>query len=287
MKRMRLALKARLKWLPQAPRWTARLLGALIAVDSAHLAWQMQVEAHPRADPLAPHASLAQVAALDSRRIADAHLFGVDPTAARGGAAAETRRQLALSGVIATSDANEGYAILGEAGQATRLYHTGAALTSLGAGTLYQVFADHVVLDFDGRQETLSLPRQHLTAVAPVRVARLDAPAAPAAPAGDVPAVPGLYSQREEPPSAAEGWFTHLNVRGYMDGGRTGLQLHPAKRFQRRYGLRDGDTLTAVNGVPVADEDALDNLLRVAGKTVALTLSHDGVEETRRFPVDQ
>jgi general secretion pathway protein C len=285
MKRMRSHFKATREGLPGAPRCATLVLGALIAVDAAHCVLQLHTEARTAANPRTGASPLAksQRASNDPQQIVAAHLFGADPAAAheRAANAPETHLRLSLSGVIATSDPNEGYAILGDQGQATRLYRTGAAIANSATGRLFQVFADHVVLDFGGRRETLSLPRQPLSTGRAPRVARLETPPAPEA------GIPLPISMREEAPTAAEGWFSNLYAERYTVAGRAGLRLHPAKHFQRRYGLRDGDTLTAVNGIPVGDEDAVDNILRAGGKTVALTLTHDGVEETVRLPVEQ
>jgi type II secretion system protein C len=284
MKRMRPLAKAMQEWLRRAPRWTALLLGVLIVADTAHIVLRVRSDSRLAADPRsgAPRPGTSPPARRDARGIVAAHLFGVVPADARPGAAGAARSalHLALSGVIATSDPNDGYAMLGEQGQATRLYRTGAALANAGSATLYEVFADHVVLDFGGRQETLSLPRQHLNTSGGLRVARFDAPT-------DTDAIALPISAREEPPSAAESWFSNLDAERYTTNGKTGLRLHPAMRFQRRYGLREGDSLIAVNGVPVGDADAIDNLLRSGGKTVALTLTRNGVEETVTFPVEE
>ena len=281
---MRVSAKAVREWLPRAPRWTALLLALLIVADAAHSVLHVRAESRRAADRGmgAPRPGTSALGRPAAQQIVSAHLFGVDPTAARPGAAGvpQSALHLALSGVIATSDPNDGYAILGEAGQATRLYRTGAALSDAGPALLYEVFADHVVLDFGGRRETLSLPRQRLNTSGPLRRARFDAPST-------TDAMPLPISAREEPPSAAESWFSNLYAERHTTDGRTGLRLHPATRFQRRYGLREGDTLTAVNGVPVGDEDAIDSLLRSGGKTVALTLTRNGVEETVTLPVDQ
>jgi type II secretion system protein C len=282
MKRMRPLAQAMREWLPQAPRWTALLLGVLIVADVAHIAVRAGAAASTAADARrgGPRSGTSQPARLAAQQLIAAHLFGVDPTAARAGAAGppEIEPHFALSGVIATSDPNDGYAILGEPGQPTRLYRTGAALASAGSATLHEVFVDHVVLDIAGRRETLSLPRQHLNTSGAPRVAQLEA-----ATATDGIRLP--LSARAELPNATEGWFGNLHAERYNGDGRVALRLHPPKVVQRRYGLREGDTLTAVNGVPVSDEDGVDSVLRAGGETVALTLTRDGVEETRRFSI--
>lgn len=269
-------------WQRRLPRCTVLLLGLLIAVDTAHSVVRLRAEVHMAASSNHVPAPAGSFTGLEPQQIVGAHLFGMEPAAARAGAAgaSEPQLHLVLTGVIATSNPNEGYAILGEQGQAMRVYHAAAALVNVTIGTLYQVFPDHVVLAFGGRRETLSLPRQHPDG-AGVRLARLDAITPAAEP------VLQLISGRDEPPTAAEGWFSHLYAERYNVDGRTELRLHPAKHFQRRYGLRDGDTLIAVNGVPAGDADAVDSILRAGGKSVALTLARNGVEETVRVPIEQ
>ncbi len=65
------------------------------------------------------------------------------------------------------------------------------------------------------------------------------------------------------------------------------MVLHPPKRYLRQYGLRDGDTLTAVNGVTLTDPDDLANALKGAGKSLSLTFVRDGVQLTKTLPVGQ
>ncbi|MBV8445157.1 MAG: hypothetical protein JOZ92_04495 [Candidatus Dormibacteraeota bacterium] len=275
---MRLFAGAMREWLPRAPRWSARLLALLIVADAVQAGLQLRAAARtdlPRAAPL------ARLAVPDAQQIAAAHLFGADsPVEHRTATGAAERAQWVLSGVIATSDPNEGYAILGEQGKPTRVYRTGTALGDSSAAVLYQVFADRVVVDVAGRQETLILPRQPLHPSGVPRLARFDA-------ADGANAIPPPMSARAEPPSAAEGWFSNLYVERYDTDGKTGVRLHPAMRFQRRYGLREGDTLTAVDGVPVGDQTGIDRVLRAGGTTIALTLKRDGVEETMRLPLEQ
>jgi len=277
MKRMRRITTALRKWLPQAPRWSALLLGLLIAADAGHLLSQVRTETRLAADRGAARPAASTLGTPDPQRIAAAHLFGLEPAAAhaRTERAAETQLPLALNGVIATSDPNEGYAILGEPGHATRLYRTGAALTNEGdgSGALYQVFADRVVLDFGGRLETVRLPRQALKLLA-------------GTPRHVGPMLSAIEDPADDPPSLAQAWFSNLNTERYPVPGGTAVRMHPTTYMERRYGLHDGDTVNAVNGVPTIDEDAVDGTLHAGGQTVALTLTHDGVQETKTFSVD-
>jgi type II secretory pathway component PulC len=65
--------------------------------------------------------------------------------------------------------------------------------------------------------------------------------------------------------------------------------LHPEKRLQRQTGLRDGDILTAINGVEITDqdsEDALNNALNSSDGAVSLTYSRNGVQQTVKAAVN-
>ena len=82
----------------------------------------------------------------------------------------------------------------------------------------------------------------------------------------------------------AEGWFSQLNLE-QTNVGSTGLVMHPAKRFQRQYGLQDSDILTAVDGVEITDSQALANTLRTTAKSLSLTFVRDGVPRTLNLPM--
>jgi type II secretion system protein C len=203
-------------------------------------------------------------------------LFGVAAASDSDGVnAPETRRVFALSGTIATKDPSEGYAILGEQGKPAHLYHVGAAVETT-RGRLFRVFADRVVLDFGGRLETLRLPHSLLPGMPNNRVivaaAQTGAEAATTAPIERTPVQTVFGSMYAEP--------------SRVDGRMVGMIMHPARRVQRQYGLRDGDMLTAVNGVEINDPDVLENVLSSSsGKSLSLTFTRDGVQQTKALPL--
>jgi general secretion pathway protein C len=272
-------------WLQRAPRWAAPVLAGLIAADVAHSAWKLHVLWSPShaVSPAAPLASLPK-SGPRTREVVSAHLFGAAPSAraATGSdGAPDTKLPLELSGIIAVRDPVAGYAILGERGKPTRMYRAGAPLTTGGGGRLYQVFADRVVLDFDGRLETLRLPRTTLPGffqpLAPVEVADTAATSAPADPASASP---------QTQVSLGESAFGEVNAEpNNVDGHLAGMVLHPVKQTQRQYGLRDGDMLTAVDGVEITDADVLADTLKKAGQSLTLTVVRDGVTQTKTLPV--
>jgi general secretion pathway protein C len=223
-------------------------------------------------------------AAVVATRISHAHLFGSEkaaPEVPNPTSAAETQLNLALTGTLATRDPNDGYAILGEKGKASHLYHTGVALGDGLSGRLYQTFTDRVVLEMDGHLETLRLPRQITPGLisAPVAAPEATAVAGPVASLGIDPA--GR--------TAAEAWFELLHPQHQLRGNQAvGIKLRPDMRLQRQYDLRYNDVLTAIDGVDISGPDSLDNLqdaLKGAGKSLSLTVMRDGVQQVLTVPV--
>lgn len=284
-------------WRKQLPFWTAAVLAVLLGVDLARDAWQLRLNG-PLLGPLrsgtypplkqAPFGQQPKIPQFDVQPLVDGHLFGAPPKSVPAGAdansAPDTRLALSLSGIIATKDPQKGYAILGEQGKVAHFYGVGAALEVPGGGRLFRVFVDRVVLDFDGRLETLRLPRNQLPVATPPAIRAASAEAT-AAPTQESPAAAVLANEIVTP---AQSSFALLyaerhNVDGHMDG----MVLHPPKRYLRQYGLRDGDTLTAVNGVTLTDPDDLANALKGAGKSLSLTFVRDGVQLTKTLPVGQ
>lgn len=269
-------------WLRRGPRWTAVLLCGLIVADLAHSAWVLRPASKMgSAEP--PLLQRPRVSHFNAQHVVAAHLFGASAESAADAAnAQETRLAFALSGIIATKDPNEGYAILGEQGKPEHLYRVGAAVEST-RGRLLRVFVDRVVLDFDGRLETLRLPRSLLPGMTDKRVVmKAMVAAADAAPAT---AAPGTVDPRQRSPAESVLGSMYAEPNN-VDGRMVGMVMHPARRLQRQYGFRDGDMLTAVNGVEISDPDVLQNVLTGnSGKSLSLTFTRDGVQQTKTLPV--
>jgi general secretion pathway protein C len=274
-------------WHQRVPRWSAALLAGALAADLGHAAWAFRTLPVSQVTPSAAIVSAEPRPGVNVRQIVDAHLFGSNAIAPTVDAAhaPETQLPLALSGIIATAHASQGYAILGEKGKPSHLYYAGASLSDVAQGRLYQVFADHVVLDLNGRLETLRLPRQTmLTNVpAPIQVAAAAPDPAAASQSSD-----DVQFKPPRDPTVAESWFGNLRVTtNNFQGQLHGLRLHPIKRFEREFDLREGDIVTAVNGVEVTDPDVLQDLLKTYPKSLSLTFTRAGVQQSLTVPLQQ
>lgn len=266
-------------WKRYIPNTAAAVLTALIAADIARFALDIRRSGLATATTRSVPSLRARGATLgreiDVERIISAHLFGAAAgrTAIAQQGAVSERVDLALSGVIATTNPRDGYAILGKKSGPPQLFHTGTALSGLIGAKLYQVFADRVVLDFGDRYESVRLPRTWGAGAANAIVA--------AAPGRPDKSAASTMETPLQPATEAETLFGSLYAEeDFANGKLSGMRVHPAKYFQRLYGIKDGDVVTAVNGVEITSRDVLAHSLKDSGDSLSLTVMHDGVEQT-------
>jgi general secretion pathway protein C len=147
-----------------------------------------------------------------------------------------------------------------------------------GQARLHQIHADRVILERDGGYETLRLPRPDgSSAGAPASAA----PARAAAPAPTATATDEPRIQRSEWLGDPERLLQAVRARPVIqDGALYGLEVSPtrnARQFQQA-GLRPGDVITSVNGMPLSAIDDADSLFQdLAGQLrVDLVVERDG-----------
>ncbi len=146
------------------------LLLVLIAQAIASVTWQMLddesgVLTQARSTTSIVNRSSQQSAILMAQAIAGSHLFGrADGVVAsqRGVGAPETKLNLLLKGVIASSDADNAVAFIA-AGQGAieKPYMIGDNLP--GGAILKEIYSERILLEYRGRMENLSLRRKVLT----------------------------------------------------------------------------------------------------------------------------
>lgn len=270
-------------WIRSAPLCAAVALACAIVADAAHNGRSLYRLSHLPA----PHgpAILAARRTLSLPPLLDAHLFGESPPPAtqvpQPGAVLSAADDYDLSGVVAMPDPADGYAILGRKGQITRLYRTGTTVEGLAGGHLYQVFADHVVLEVSGVFKVLRLPMRFGGKIQ--QAADAGSALVQLGPAGTPPAGPPVFEETQpQVVSTAQTLFADFQVeQNYVNGRADGILLHPTRMYQRRYGLHDGDVLTSVNGVQIADADALNALLsRSDSQSMTLSYVRNGQQYT-------
>lgn len=285
------------------------VLLALLAASLAGLTWRLLgaggVEVAP---PPLPRVAPAGPAASPEWNLAQRHLFGVQPAQPRQQRASveslpETRLNLTLRGVVATDGADRvAGAIVGAPGGEERFYAVDGNLP--GGAVLKEVYADRVVLERNGRLETLRLPRDRIEGAT-------TAPAAPAAPPDDLPGVapgpPGVedFGGGEDMGSPAVGAEPELTLEQYRelaltepaqvadavrvapataDGRVVGYEVQPGRdpALLGRLGLAAGDVVTSVNGIGLDSPARALGILRSLEDTgeIRVEILRDGVPQT-------
>jgi len=192
--------------------------------------------------------------------VAALHLFGRsdEPPPAEEKApivAPETRLNLTLRGLVALDSQQAALAIIAEGGKDENAYKVGDTVP--GGAVLHEIHADRVILKRGGRFETLTLPRE--------KMVMGDSPAqGTRSPAGS----PGsqnvrssieslrLKNLRETIMKNPQEAMQLVNAQPVMDGGQLkGYRLNPGRdrKLFGSVGLRPGDIVTNVNGIPLND----------------------------------
>jgi len=193
--------------------------------------------------------------------------------------APETRLRLELLGVLVSGE-DGGSAIISTGDGDVNLYYAGDSIGNQLA-TLHQVHADRVILERDGRLETLRLPRSEALQV--------DRGAAGAPPNGEPrsprasgsPVSPRANVSRSRWLQNPERALNSLRTQPVMrDDQLVGIRVTPTRneREFERAGLQKGDIITSVEGQLVRDIGDPNQLLSRLGNAdrVNLTIERDG-----------
>lgn len=268
------------------------LLLALLAATLAGLTWrllsggEMQVAAPP-----VPQAAVRQAQGERSWNLAQWHLFGVKP---QGVAQApveslpETNLNLMLRGVVAAGGSSVGGgAIIGTPNGVDSFYAVDASLP--GGATLREVYGDRVVLERNGRRETLRLPRESLegaTAGSGLPAAPTPAPlAAPQAQSGAPEQERSLGEYRQMALSNPQQLADVVRVQPRTQDGRfVGYEVQPGRDpgLLNRLGLSPGDVVTSVNGIGLDTPARALGILRSLNsrEELSIEVQRDGVSQT-------
>jgi len=247
----------------------AKLTWNLVPVAEVEQAAATEQRQKPRATRTVREQALAS-------KISNFNLFGkhepkkvvVEPV--KPAVVPETKLNLKLRGVFASKDKNAARAIIADSRGDEDSYRIGASLP--GGATLSEIHGDRVILEHNGRFETLRLPVE----LADTGNDEANAGDSSARSPSDIspPAVDrnvnrsNIASLSESTTDNAQllGQYRNallndpnsvmglINVRPYQkDGQLVGYRLRPGqdRSLLRRFGLRSGDIVTSVNGVPM------------------------------------
>jgi len=217
----------------------------------------------------------------------------------------ETRLNLKLRGVFSSRDKNAARAIIANPRGDEDSYRIGAQLP--GGAVLNEIYPDRVILEHNGQLETLKLPVEELE---PGSVPDSGSPVdnGSVSQSGQIPGgdtnssnVADLSSStadnaellgqyRSALLSDPNSMMGLINVRPYQkDGQLVGYRLRPGKdrALLRRFGLRSGDIVTAVNGVPMNNPVKALEVLRDLSTASQLTvdIERNGAPQSFTFQI--
>mgnify|MGYP000103043927 CR=1 FL=1 len=267
----------------RAARATTLLLVLFVAYEAAQLTWQLVpgVPSQPIPSALNSSAGAAKPSAPSIKRadLASLHLFGqVDlnaPPPENQVEIAVTPLRLELRGVLYSSDPAVARAIVMDESHKEDFYSVEKPLP--GGAILKEIQPDRIVLERGGRLEVLLLPRDQIegeggivggTPTAGGRNALTsnaeDPNGSPAAEAGNPGA--GLRQVRDQLLTDPQSLMGLLQAQPESEAGKiVGYKLGEAQdpAMLRRFGLRHGDIVTAVNGVQLDGPTRLPELLQM------------------------
>ncbi len=263
------------------PPWVSVLFVAAIAWQVANIIWLLVPSDVDTVAP-APSAGAAQVegpaaGGADIQAIVSAHLFG-DYNAVQTVVetepvdAPDTKLNLELRGTIVAEEPDDALAIIAEKGGDEKVYAVGDAVP--GNASLHSVHPDRVLLRRAGRLEALRLPRAD-EGSGSVRTAS----------ARRQVTTPRSTSSLRELINRDPARITDV-IRPqpvFRDGQQQGYRVYPGRERQQfsQLGLRPGDLITQINGMPLDDPARGMEIFRGLGDAtqVSVTIERNGQTE--------
>ena len=231
------------KYLPPA---VTAVLVVMIAYQLAGITWSLVPGAPPTLAPR-PTASKPAQQPADLGKLANSHLFGEaraeTAPVVETVDAPDTSLSLTLTGILAGGP--KGQAIISANRGQERTYHVGDSVDNADGATLHSVEPDRVLLNRNGKLETLRLPQQLSSAAA--RTTSPILPPAAAQPAG---------SLRQVISENASRLTDVVRLAPHVQEGKVvGFRVNPGRdraTFEA-LGLQAGDVVTDINGTVLDD----------------------------------
>ncbi len=277
------------QWLdPGRSRALVRVVNLLLVLwlawQAADLSWLLlSGDARQQADQPAPVVAPVERrrGGHDPQQIANWHLFGVAgrdaPVKKAPVDAPETRLKLTLRGVFSSHDKANARAIIGDPRGKEESYAIGDPLP--GGAKLSEIYPDRIILERNGRFETLRLPRERSPA---------GAPAKPAATASSRQRNAALQRYRSEVKRNPSSFLSYVRATPARRNGKfIGFRLQAGRQrgVLEELGLKPGDIVTGVNGVAIDNPAKGIEALRALGEgqDVNVTLLRGGRELSLNF----
>ena len=259
------------------PPGVTAILVIAIAYQLSSLTWTLVPGSMPVAAPV-PRATGGAAPAADYSVLTNSHLFGeADEQAAPAVTAVvdapDTTLSLTLTGIVAEEgDPGGGSALIeGNRGD-SKTYYSGHTIENADGATLHSVYADRVLIDRNGRLETLRLPKElRASAGSPMGMPPLPQAAQPA-PLREVIS-----------DNAARLGDIIRPVPHVQEGQMIGFRVNPGRdraAFEA-LGLQPGDVVTDINGTVLDDPSQGLQVFQSLGEATQanVTVLRDGVPQ--------
>lgn len=220
----------------------------------------------------------------DYGNIVEARLFGAatesaEPAVVETENAPDTRLNLKLRAAVAATDQDVAHAIIADGSGNEKVYFVKSSIP--GGATLHRVHADRVILNRGGILETLRLPREFEGGAAPVATRRASA---------SNPTASNNVQQLLN--DNAANFAEIIRPQPFMPNGQLkGYRVFPGRNRQQfiALGLRPGDLVTAVNGVPLNNPAQGMEVFRSLGESsqVSVTIERAGKQQDLNLDVAQ
>ncbi|MGI9343968.1 MAG: type II secretion system protein GspC [Gammaproteobacteria bacterium] len=272
------------------PIWVSAGLVILIAYYLAKVSWMLLPgdQSGLWTPPSPPTAGAARGGAgitnNDYGNIVEAHLFGAatesaEPAVVETENAPDTRLNLKLRAAVAATDQGVAHAIIADGSGNEKVYFVKSSIP--GGATLHRVHADRVILNRGGILETLRLPREFEGRAAPVATRR--------APASNPTAANNVQQLLND---NVANFAEIIRPQPFMPNGQLkGYRVFPGRNRQQfiALGLRPGDLVTAVNGVPLNNPAQGMEVFRSLGESsqVSVTIERAGKQQDLNLDVAQ
>ncbi len=273
------------QWLTTVNRYlppgVTALLVIAIAYQLATLTWTLVPGSTPSAAPPTRAVTVSNAApAADLGVLTGSHLFGQaaeQPATPEPAVidAPDTTLSLTLKGILAKEADTNGGAIIASSRGDEKAYDVGESLDNADGATLHSVYADRVLLNRNGRLETLRLPKELPSSGSTMGMV---SPLPQAAPQ------PASSSLREVITENATRLTDIVRLAPHVQEGQVvGFRVNPGRdraTFEA-LGLQAGDVVTDINGTVLDDPSQGLQVFQSLGESTQanVTVLRDGVPQ--------
>lgn len=219
------------------------------------------------------------------RAISNLHLFGkteTPPVLDAPIVAPETRLQLKLKGVFASSNPQRAFAIISDSKNKDKAYRLGSKVS--GGAVLHAVYVDRVILKRNGRLETLRMATTYNSKTSKSTYKRQQTSRITTTNKRTVRATQKLKQLKQTLLKDPQKIWQQVRISPVLKNGSIkGYTVeHQDKQLMRSLTLKKGDVITAVNGQALSDPSVLYGLMNklTSQKNIDVTIERNGQLQT-------